>query len=319
MQRINKFSEASLNSTVQTIALVTAITESNSKTGSPYCRITLSDGESTISANMFSTSMQELFDNFVVEQYTVVNITINVSDYNGTKSFKVQDIKRSANQCMTAFIKVPPIPPDKMLHYILDAVLASDPSGMDSNIVRITYHLISEHAEMFCSSSAAVSMHHNLFGGLLYHTYRMVQAAEKMCEVYDTLNKSLLICGTALHDIAKIYEYDTSPVGEAKVLPEGVLFGHLYMGAEMVHDAAEHYGCSRDEDVLLLQHMIISHHGQQDWGAIVAPAIPEAFVLHYIDNMDAKIYMCEDLTKDLENGQVTEKKPFGLDNRLYRR
>ncbi len=319
MQRISKFSEADLNSTVRIQALVTSITESNSKAGSPYCRITLSDGESIITANMFSTSMQGLFDNFAVEQYTVVITTLSVSEYNGTKSFKIQEIQRSADQDTASFIRVPPVPSDVMKSYILNSILNSAPSGMDSSLVRISHTLISNHCNMFCRSSAAVSMHHNLLGGLLYHTYRMVQAAEKMCEVYDTLDKELLICGTALHDIAKIYEYNTSPVGDATVSPEGVLFGHLYMGAEMVHDAAVHFNCAHDERVLLLQHMIVSHHGQQEWGAVVAPAIPEAFVLHYIDNIDAKLYMCEELTKDLENGQVTEKRPFGLENRLYRR
>ena len=72
------------------------------------------------------------------------------------------------------------------------------------------------------------------------------------------------------------------------------------------------------EKVQLLIHMILSHHGTQEWGAVSCPAIPEAFALHYIDNLDAKMYMCEEHYEELEPGEITEKKPFGLDNRIYK-
>ena len=167
------------------------------------------------------------------------------------------------------------------------------------------------------TSSAAISIHHNLRGGLLYHSYRMVKAADALCGVYTNLDRELLLCGTALHDIGKVWEYKTSISGDAEFTASGVLFGHLYMGASLIKGFTAD-GNYNKEKVQLLIHMILSHHGTQEWGAVSCPAIPEAFALHYIDNLDAKMYMCEEHYEELEPGEITEKKPFGLDNRIYK-
>ena len=217
------------------------------------------------------------------------------------------------------FIKVPPVAGNVMYDYIVNTVKLSHSLGSQSFVTAVTLKLLEENKYYFCTSSAAVAMHHNLLGGLLYHTYRMVQAAECLSNVYTELDKELLVCGAALHDIGKIHEYETTKLGEASVTEVGALMGHLYIGAEMLHDTANRLKMEKDEKVMLLKHMILSHHGIQEWGAVMPPAIPEAFVLHYIDNIDAKIYTCFDVLQSVEEGCVTEKKPFGLDNRLYKR
>ena len=160
-------------------------------------------------------------------------------------------------------------------------------------------------------------MHHNMLGGLLYHSYRMVKSADALCGVYDILDRELMICGAALHDIGKLWEYNTSVTGEAEFTPSGILFGHIYLGASLIKRYTE--GGNYDmEKVQRLVHMILSHHGTREFGAVVCPATAEAFALHYIDNIDAKLYMCEDFYAQLEEGTITDKKPFGLDNRIYR-
>ena len=124
-------------------------------------------------------------------------------------------------------------------------------------------------------------------------------------------------CGTSLHDIGKLWEYKTSVSGDAKYTPSGVLFGHLYLGASLIKKYTDGKNYNM-EKVQLLIHMILSHHGTQEWGAVSCPSIPESFALHHIDNLDAKIYMCEDYYESMSPGEVTEKKPFGLDNRIYK-
>ena len=137
------------------------------------------------------------------------------------------------------------------------------------------------------TSSAAISMHHDLRGGLLYHSYRMVKAADALCGVYTDLDRELLLCGTALHDIGKVWEYKTSISGDAAFTASGVLFGHLYMGAALIKGFTAD-GNYNKEKVQLLIHMILSHHGTQEWGAVSCPAIPEAFALHYIDDLQER-------------------------------
>lgn len=310
------FSKAEINTTICRPALVTNISEAEARNGKVYCKITLSDGDSTVVANMFDVSSNVLRDLYDIKPATVVNADLRVSEYNGAKSFVVSCIQKSEDQsCINDYMKLPPIPSKVMYDYIT-ATLHDNVAGY---LLTVTESILDLYAREFCTSSAAVAMHHNMLGGLLYHTYRMLQSAVHLCEVYPELDKELMICGTILHDIGKIKEYKTNRMGEATVSPCGALFGHLYIGAELVHSTAVELGCADNEKIILLQHMILSHHGVQQWGAVVPPAIPEAFVLHFIDDIDAKVYMCNDITKSLEGGTTTEKKPFGLDGRLYKR
>ena len=159
-------------------------------------------------------------------------------------------------------------------------------------------------------------MHHNLKGGLIYHSYRMVKAAETICEVYNNLDKELMVCGAALHDIGKIWEYDTDSTGNAEFTVSGVLFGHLYMGASLIKKNAEGQNYS-PEKIKMLTHMILAHHGELEYGAVVSPAIAEAFALYMIDNLDAKMYVFDEQRELLGLGGLTEKRPFGMENRIY--
>ena len=184
-------------------------------------------------------------------------------------------------------------------------------------LAELTLSILNDLHDRYVTSSAAIAMHHNMRGGLLYHSYRMVKSADALCGVYDCLDRELLLCGTALHDIGKIWEYVTSETGSAEFSSEGVLFGHLYLGASLIKQYAVRFNC-HPEKIKLLIHLILSHHGTQEFGAVSCPATAEAFALHFIDNLDARIYMCEDLSLPLEPGTFTDKKPFGLDNRIYK-
>ena len=110
---------------------------------------------------------------------------------------------------------------------------------------------------------------------------------------------------------------DTSESGDAALTSRGVLFGHLYMGASLIKGFTAGHDYNK-EKVQMLIHMILSHHGTQEWGAVACPAIPEALALHYIDNLDAKMYMFEEQYENLAEGEISEKKVFGLDNRVYK-
>ena len=151
------------------------------------------------------------------------------------------------------------------------------------------------------------------------HSFRVAKYtalfAERLGKSKEEVEKIFNIA--LLHDIGKIWEYDTSATGDAEFTASGVLFGHLYLGASLIKKYTEGKNYNR-EKVQLLIHMILSHHGTQEWGAVACPSIPEAFALHYIDNLDAKMYVCEEFYEQLDPGAISEKRPFGLDNRIYR-
>lgn len=161
-------------------------------------------------------------------------------------------------------------------------------------------------------------MHHNFKGGLLYHTYRMVQMSQAAVNVYSSLDPELLLCATALHDIGKLFEMDTDLYGNASQTVSGALEGHLLIGVELVDHAYYDDPKAYDKErILLLKHCIASHHGKLEYDAIKIPSIPEAMVLSRIDDLDARMNMFEQEFDTLEEGKVSEKKNFGLETRVY--
>ena len=151
----------------------------------------------------------------------------------------------------------------------------------------------------------------------MYHTMSIVRMAEEICKIYPNINKELLLSGIILHDVAKTWELETSSTGLAKGYSvEGELIGHLVKGAIYVSDAAKELGID-SEVVTLLEHMIISHHGEPEYGAAVRPMFLEAEILSALDSLDATIYEINAATSKVEAGSFTDRQ-WALDNRkLY--
>ena len=133
--------------------------------------------------------------------------------------------------------------------------------------------LLEENREKLLTWAAGKSVHHNIRGGLLYHTYTMLQSASQLYKVYKTilpLDRDLLFAGVILHDIGKVRELSCSSIMSIDYTPDGNLLGHLFIGAEMVGECARKLGLP-EEKTLLLQHMLLSHHG--NWKAIGRPIV----------------------------------------------
>ena len=315
-----KFTEISVGGTIVRPVLVTAIKEALDKNSNTYVKISMRDGLTDITAMMFKTT-KDMLENTGITEGCIADVKVSVSEYNGSKSYRVDSISRTEDTSLTTsdFMKSPPIPVEDMYNEICELIrsCANDYNGKYIPISELALNILEDKKDKYLTSSAAVSMHHNMKGGLIYHSYRMVKAADALCGVYTNLDRELMICGAALHDIGKIWEYKTSPVGEAEFTASGVLFGHIYLGASVIKQYTDGKNYNF-EKVHLLIHMILSHHGTREFGAVVCPATAEAFALHFIDNIDAKLYVCEENNELLEPGTVTEKKPFGLDNRIYK-
>lgn len=315
-----KFSDAEIGMTLERPVLVSSINENTARNGKPFLRFVLKDGFSEIQATMFDTTTAKI-ESLGVSAECAADARLSVTEYNGAKSFTVDSLMICQDKNITPddFVKLPPIDLNLMYSEICSTISAAadDFGGKYTSLSALTLGILEKYKNEYMTSSAAISMHHNLKGGLLYHSYRMVKAANALCGVYNILDRELLVCGAALHDIGKIWEYETSPSGNAEFTSYGVLYGHLYIGANIINTFSKNYKCSK-EKVRLLQHLILAHHGTQEWGTVSCPAIAEAFALHYIDNMDAKIYVCEEQYETTAPGECTEKKLFGMDNRIYR-
>jgi 3'-5' exoribonuclease len=168
-----------------------------------------------------------------------------------------------------------------------------------------------------------MSFHHAFIGGLLEHTLNAIEVADAICKFYPGLNRDLVITGIFLHDIAKTWEltYDCA-FGYSD---GGQLVGHIVKSAIWVEhkrlEAEQILGEKIPQNLIdVIQHIILSHHGTPEFGAVKVPSTPEALAVHAIENLDAKLMMALSATRDAESkseGNWTEyMKQFG--GRLYR-
>lgn len=178
-----------------------------------------------------------------------------------------------------------------------------------------------ELMKQFCIAPAAMQMHHNYLGGLLEHTLNMLNVAQVLFPLYPKIQKDLVITAILLHDIAKTQELSYN-IGFSYT-DRGQLLGHIIQGTQLITqkaDALKAEGKTVNQDILdALLHIIVSHHGQYDFGSPKLPATPEAFMVTYIDNLDAKMNQTETLIQnDQGDGGNWTSYQRSLETKLYR-
>jgi 3'-5' exoribonuclease len=168
--------------------------------------------------------------------------------------------------------------------------------------------------DKFKKHPAAKAMHHAYVGGLLEHTVSLAQSCNNLAKVYKKINRDILLAGALLHDIGKVKEMSCDITTEYTI--SGRLLGHLAMGSEMVAQAARSIQDFPEDLKLVMQHLILSHHGQLDYGSPVLPATPEALALHSLDMLDANLFQAYDAINNEKENDFT-KIVYGLDRRFY--
>ena len=168
---------------------------------------------------------------------------------------------------------------------------------------------------LFVAAPAAKKMHQAYLGGLLEHSVAVAGLAHSIAGFYPVLDRDLLVAGALVHDLGKTEEfrYDAPPIDYTD---RGRLLGHMAIGVEIIDRCAAETGIeSGHPDIMALKHMVLSHHGQREYGAAVLPMTPEALVLHLIDDIDAKMSFLYNLSEGLQ-GQGPEWTPY---QRLFER
>ncbi|WP_346930891.1 HD domain-containing protein [Clostridium sp.] len=275
----------------------------NNSTTNKYLDLMLIDSTGEINAKLWECNENieaSIKDNILVKVRAVVN------EYRGKLQLKVEKIRPSTeedNVNIDEFILVAPYKSEDMFETLLDYIEKIE----NKDIKIITENIISKLSYKLMHYPAAKSNHHAIKGGLLYHITTMLNAAEKLLDIYRYLNKDLLYSGIILHDIAKIMEMESSELGiVSKYSTEGQLLGHIIQGIGLIEDAAMEINADK-EIVMLLQHMILTHHYEPEYGSPKKPMIPEAEMLHHLDVLDARMYDMRKATKDLNPGEFSEK------------
>jgi 3'-5' exoribonuclease len=189
----------------------------------------------------------------------------------------------------------------------------------DKALKHLTVEILETHREPLLTFPAARKNHHAYVGGWLEHTLSVTRTAVFLAEKYDDyypdmqprLDKNVVAAGAILHDIGKLREYDHEPQG-AVYTAEGALIGHMLQGRDIVRDAAAGHKLAA-ETMLRLEHVIVAHQGRPEWGAPKVPMTPEAMIVHYADDLDAKYAMIYTTLRDDKSvGPMTSRK-----NQLY--
>lgn len=279
--------------------------------GKNYLDMTLADRSGSINAKMWDGTVQPPVPG------SIVKVRATGNEFNGRMQLRVEKIRAAEKKDdvdMASLIPCAPEDPRKMLEEI---VRAADHIA-DDDLRRITCALLDRAGDRLLTFPAAKQMHHAERSGLLHHMTTMLRAARAIMTVYPRLNASLLTAGVIVHDLAKLDEMDADALGlVSDYSVDGKLLGHIVRGVVNIQTAAEKTVASPAK-ALLLQHMVLSHHGIPDYGSPIAPKFPEAEVLNTLDTLDARLYEMDEAIARAVPGGFSEK-VWGLDNRqLYR-
>lgn len=309
----NKFiSEMSIGDEVDGYYILKSAFPKVTTTGKPFLSASFSDKTGAIEAKVWDYSGP--ID--ASDEGKVIKIRGEVSEYRGTPQITVSQIRLATEQDrydVSTLVPVAPIDTDEELERIKALVATMD----DRDYRAICEEMLSRHEEEFKKIPAAKSVHHGFLSGLLMHTGNMLRLADFLSGIYpEVIDRNLLLAGALLHDFSKAVEFTFSQLGlVTNYSVKGQLLGHLVMGAQEVAQVAADLGIPEEKSVLL-QHLILSHHGEPEFGAAVKPICAESELLSYIDMIDSKMEIYRENFEQIPVGEVSGR-VFALDKRIY--
>lgn len=277
----------------QGFALVTRKETRQDRKGRDYIDLDLTDATGTMSAKIWpdSPAIQQRFDNkgFVAFKGTVRQyrdqLQLNLDQCRQTREADRDDGFDEANLIPTVPGGIAP------LRERFDALY---PAALErAELQLLCEELVRRHGEALWQHPAAKSIHHAYRGGLLEHVVQMAEVSIDVCRRYPELDRDLLLLGVLLHDLGKLREIGAMPNNDYTL--EGQLVGHITIGCTLLREACDALEEAVPKSLRMhLEHLILSHHGRREYGSPMEPATPEAFALHWIDNLDSKLQQLRD-------------------------
>ena len=289
--------------------LVRTAEQRTSSNGGKYLDMTLCDTTGDINCKMWDGTVPP------PRQGGIVKVRGTVQEYNGRLQMRIERLRLPGPEDQVDPAQLMPCAPEKpedMLREInrtIDRMKAPE-------LQLILREMIQMCGDKLMYYPAAQRVHHAERSGLLHHTLSVLRAAESVLPLYPFLNGDLLRAGAIAHDLSKTMEFLSDEAGNVSDYSmEGQLLGHLVHGVTQVKEAARRAHVE-GEYVLLLCHMVISHHGEPEYGSPRPPMFPEAEMLHLLDDMDAKMNEMEGIMRRTPAGAFSEK-IWTLDRSMY--
>ena len=291
---------------------VTRCDRKTTRTNKPYLDVELADASGKIVARVWD-NVDKLANALIPGK--IARVEASVEKYNNALQMKILDARplRDDDEIDPAdFMAKTPYDIDHLFHKLLEYK-----NSIANQKIRQLLDFFFENDDFvvkFKNHPAAKAMHHAYVGGLLEHTVTLAQSCNNLAKVYPKINRDILLAGALLHDIGKIKEMTCDLTTEYTV--PGRLLGHLAMGSEMIAQAARLIPDFPEDLKLVMQHLILSHHGQLDFGSPILPATPEALALHSLDMLDANLFQAYEAISGEKENDFT-KIVYGLDRRFY--
>ena len=276
-----------------------------SNNGQPYLNITFQDASGNIEGKKWEISDNDLK---LVEIGAILYVNAEVLKYREKNQLKVLTLSEKKEEInLEDFIKSAPKSKEEYLEKLYSYI---EEINYD-DVKNIVLTVIEEKLELIKEYPAATRNHHDYYAGLLHHTTGMLDIAKNICDLHANVDRSMLYAGAILHDIGKTVEF-SGPV-LPKYTVEGKLLGHISIMNAYVKEVANKLGYD-NERVILLQHMVLSHHGKNEYGSPILPLTLEAEILSFIDNLDSRINMITKAINEVNEGEFTNHQ-YGLEGR----
>jgi 3'-5' exoribonuclease len=295
--------------------LVLAKQQRTTKQNKPYLSLTLGDKKGQIEGRVWELGDPRIGKDF--ERGDIVKVRGSVSRYDDRAQLKVDQLRKALDSEADKMDMLPATSRDVgELWRTLEASIAS---VTNPDLNRLLKALLTDApiAQAFRVAPAARQLHHAWLGGLLEHVVSLLGLADRVATHYPMLDRDLLITGVILHDIGKIRELSWDTGFDYTV--EGVLLGHIQMGVDLAEKTIAGLPGFPDRLRTLVLHMILSHHGKLEFGSPKLPMIPEALVLNFLDDLDAKMQaMASEFEKSAREGRAPDEltgKVWAMDQR----
>lgn len=292
---------------INTPLLINNVVRGVTQNGAPYLSIMFQDNTGQIEAKWWDVS-EEIATSIVSGKIGLVKADVLL--YRQALQLRVHSIDFTEKYDLSEFVVASEHSTEFLQQEISNFVNMIE-NPIYKEVVEACFERLGEDFYLY---PAATRNHHDFVGGLATHVYGMCSLAVEMKKLYPILNLDLLLAGVLIHDMGKVEEYTEPILSEYSV--SGKLLGHISIIHAELYDIAKDLGYENTEEVMLLRHLVLAHHGQLEFGSPVRPLVIEAEILNFIDNIDARMNMFEKIYNDLDEGQFAPR-AFALENRSF--
>lgn len=294
----------------QEIYLIKSVNKSVTSTNKTFLTLVLQDKTGVMNAKKWDVTSDDLE---IFKAGKFVNISFDVTTYKEKLELKIRDARAVEVTKFDDYIPTSPIAKET-LQKKLEAHLNNI---KDKDIKAVVDELYKTHKEKILTYPAASNNHHAFASGLLYHTVSMLDVASFLIKHYSDVDSDIVLASVFLHDLGKIKEL--SGLLPIEYTAEGHLLGHLVIATNLINNVATKLHLENNEKIIHIEHCVLSSHGKYEYGSPVLGATKEAILVNFIDDLDAKMMMYDNNTKELNLGEFTNRLMTMDMRRLYKK